>query len=420
MNISVGGDDGMRFPDQVIGSKTGLVSAVTVENRSRDLGSIVTARLSPSRINRDGYPKLPDDLGAVGKGESVSAAMHSAVGEFVERYCTLRRLPPEASREGTYREMAADVEHLVEFEFLTPFAESQYDSLPAEAPTRDDDVRWLVGTELFDGRLTPLPVWLAAPGEPSPHGFPSSNGCAAGESPESAAFGALTEVIERDAVMRCWYDRRQPEHVDVSDVPAVESLRRRCEPAFGEIHVLRLESPIDIPVLGAAFVNDATAAPKFLFTAAAHLRFDVAARQAIAELVQALKVYRTNMIRGESIGCEDTSQIGLGENVQYYLDPSNFSAVRWLVEGKSATPELSPLNDDSTVESLRSVVRSVEDASMTPVVFDFTTPDVEEVGVSVLKACIPELLMLCHPQRPPAGHPALDAESLERGPHPFG
>ena len=55
----------------------------------------------------------------------------------------------------------------------------------------------------------------------------------------------------------------------------------------------------------------------------------------------------------------------------------------------------------------------------TPIGFDLTTPDVQELGMSVVKVYIPELVSLSRPSYPPRRHPRFENDELKERAHPF-
>lgn len=407
--------------DRLIGSKTGLINEVRFENRSRDIESVVYAEVDPADIgDRRSLGDVPPDLGAAGKGKTQTEAMYSAVGEFVERYCTFRRIPRDAIRTASYEDLVEEGARVVDFDYFTHYTESQYRSSSLERATTADELRWVAGTDPVSGATSYLPFWLVASTGESPYGFLSSNGCAAGQSEVDAAFRGIAEVIERDAVMRSWFNGETPDRIDLSDFPRIDSLRRDCEPANGTIHLLRFDSPTAFHTLGAAYLRQDDEKPKFLLAASAHPDFVTAAQDAIVEVTQVVKMYRKLALANDAQPTRQDGPLALGDNAKYYMDPATADRVAWLLEGSTVTPQVDDRTYETDRQLLTTAIETVSDNSMTPILYDFTTRDIRDVGLCVLKACIPELVPLAHPSVAPAGHPSIDEQAVHRPPHPLG
>lgn len=423
MNIRTSDENETYTVGRFLGQKTGLLKRVEFSTRSRDTGDVLIAKVVPKYDPADlGLRNVEADFATVGKGTTKREALHSAVGEYVERYCALTGLPSEVRSATSYEMMATRDPTIPEFDLLTHYTDRQYRDAGAAPLAREETITWATGTSLVSGEQVALPSWLASSRIDSAHGFTSSNGCAAGQSLIGAAYRGLLEVVERDALMRCWYTRTAPDRIRLDEYSALRTLRDDCEPAGGRIELLSLDTAQPFEAVGAAYVGMGDRRPKFLLAASARLRFQDAVADALEEISQLIRVYRRLMVV-DSETLDNDSQLDIGDNGLYYADPANFEAVEHLVSGATRAPEpaddaaLSDVNISDS-ERLSLALEAFEQASRDVVLYELTKPEVREAGLCVVKAVIPELVPLCDPVQPAAGHPRLPDNAVKCDPHP--
>jgi ribosomal protein S12 methylthiotransferase accessory factor len=429
--------------ERLVGGKTGLLQRVEFTTRSRDAGETVVAKVAASTDPAElGVAGVSRDLSAVGKGATKQEALRSVVGEYVERYCAFGGLPESIQSRGSYESMTERDVSVPAFDALVHYTDEQYREEGTEPLTRETRVRWATGTDLTSGDEITLPSWLADSRNDGPHGFASSNGCAAGQSLTAAAYRGLLEVIERDALMRCWYAKTTPDRIRLDEFPTLRTLRDDCEPADGRVELLALDSDLPFTVVAAVLVGASETRPKFLVAASARLGFEEAVADALEELSQQVQVFRRLSLVGDPAIADD-DRLDLGENGLYYADPANFETVEWLVSGEETTPKpgksLSPGDSLSTPDSLSSgdsvavsdsvpsdlgarldaALDAFERAQMAVVCYEVTEPHVAEIGLQVVKMVVPDLAPLSHPERPAANHDRLPDDATSRDPHPI-
>jgi len=423
MRVRTLSERGTYTVDRLVGKKTGLIKDVTFTSRSRDTGDVVIARVNPRLDASDlGLTKTSSDFAAVGKGTTKEAALKTAVGEYVERYCAFTGITDAAKRRTSYRTMDARHPKVPSFEVLTQYTDRQYEKMNADALTCEMPVTWVVGTSLLTGEKAALPAWLSSSIIESPHGFTSSNGCATGQSLAGAAYRGLLEYIERDALMRCWYSRDSPDRIQLAAYPELRRLRNRCKPAGGEVELISIDTDLPFETVGAAFVGAATNRPKFLLAASSRLSFSQAVTDALVELTQVVETFRHHRLLDEGTAPEDGIP-SLGQNWLFYAEPANFEGVERLVDGETVTPaqpDADAKDPTSATERLRVAIDSVDSTGMEPIIYELTNPDIRYAGLRVVKVVIPELVPLCHPERPAAAHPRLPEDAVSCGPHPVG
>ena len=137
---------------------------------------------------------------ASGSSLEFDRAAAKVFGEAVERVSALPPADIEAVPRLRYEDLDEDA--------MDP--QLLFTSCRGVRPTREDSIRWMEGLRvgrsgqaksLVPAKLVYLPYEVAD----EPIWFLStSNGLAAGSSPEHAAYAGLLELVERDALMRFW------------------------------------------------------------------------------------------------------------------------------------------------------------------------------------------------------------------------
>jgi thiazole/oxazole-forming peptide maturase SagD family component len=164
--------------------------------------------------------------GASGKGATLDAAFHSAVGESLERYAA--RIVSQPLVHGRAQDLDAAIH---------PHRLTGVDCAQAKAAgyPADGDIAWVQGTRIRDRKSTNwLPasaVYLRLPPEcraglAVPH---VSNGLACAPTLEQAIERARAEVVERHVFFSVWYGARAPELPNaerfIDDFAACETFR---------------------------------------------------------------------------------------------------------------------------------------------------------------------------------------------------
>lgn len=353
-----------------------------------------------------------------GKGLTAREALRSAVGEAVERYCLFW---PDGDRiERATRDGLASGRTAVDLDAVDVMAR-RVDGIgrPVDSGAR---LSWTPGADLLTGETTWVPAQLVwsrtGPLADETRYFPgTTSGAAAGPGLRDAVLGGLTELVERDALVRTWLDRSPPRRLDLDAVPG---LRARVDDLLPldrfEVHVLALESQVDLPVYGVALVNERDAYPKFVFGSAAGTDPRSTVEDALVEVSQAWRrVHELATERDPASVDPDGEITNLDDNVVLYGRPDQFEHVAFLVDGEATDVRRRGVEGDE----LAGCLARLRDADCTPVAVDVTTPDVAAAGIRVVQAVVPELVPLCPPSVVPARHPRVDADAPPDVPHPY-
>ena len=156
--------------------------------------------------------------------------------------------------------------------------------------------------------------------------FSDSSGIAAYSSYEEAKKRAVAELIERDAVMRSWYQQKSPKHVSQENISLhIKKRIKHWENKGRKIHLLDLDSKY-LPVFLVIIVSDEY--PCFVSGASASIgNSDSAMLKALQEAEYNLLLAIENPI-SEPPNKEDVKTPQ--EHGQYYHFPSNAQKISWL------------------------------------------------------------------------------------------
>lgn len=421
--------DPVRRGLRAVGEVTGLVSEVTVAGSARDGDGVVRASASPASLRETLGVDLDREppMGLGGTGPTTAAALTALLGEFCERYCTFHPLGDAFDRRTTtharLRESDADV---VSFDALDTVEQDRSESFGFTAFDETTTVDWVAGVTPDGGRrYVPVERVSLAPqlertaGERRPHFYASSNGCACGSTVHGAVRRALYEAVERHALMRTWYRQETPPRLSVA-APRVAAARDRVSRPGVEHTLLDLGSVGEVSVVGVATESTDGSAPAFGLTASAALDVETAAVEALSEASQGYRAMREVVLAGGLAADVDlTEQPNLWACAQFYARPENRHHTAFLTEGPERRVTSTGERERSDEAATASVLESVCEAGVDPVVFDLTTPDVRRLGMDVVRVVTPSLVATRLPALPPVDHPGLDYELSTRKGHPI-
>lgn len=412
---------------RLLGSKTGLVNDLYYNTPARG-----DPRAYQSSLSRCDVEYLVDaggadvDLGASGKGASLSDSFTACLGEAIERWALGW---PDADEfvHASHRELSA-TEDVVDFEYLDVLEDGLQRRLLTEF-TRDTELYWTAGVDLLSGEQVYIPAqhiyYNVGPLRDEPaYLFGTSNGTAAGPTLIDAVYRAVVENVERDGIMRTWCRQRVPPRVDVDAVPEVSEFVDRALP-HGDfsVELLSLDAAVDVPVFGSALVRHSDEYPKFAMAGAAGVDAYDALHDAAVEAMQGWP-YLHAIATQHDVDAYDIGDVttDFERNMLYYALPEHYDEVEFLLEGESTVPDFDrypDAGDWSTARRLSHLLERFEAADCTPIVFDVTTPDCRAAGVRVARAFVPELVGISTPAALPTRHPAFDGVSVTRKPHPY-
>jgi oxazoline/thiazoline synthase len=324
-----------------------------------------------------------------GKGASADAAAIACTAEAIERYSAAWR-----GTEAITLARSCDIEG-IPVNDLGQFSDTQFESR-ARATFGEESMFWIPhrlqpDTTIGWVECRPLganapryapaaAVYYAYPFETVSRYFvPDSNGCAAGRSHEDAIAGALSELVERDALAIWWYNRLgrpavrlREDDLDDLSVNALGGLRSEERTVW----VLDLTTDLGIPAYVAlASKRDGS---DVAFGAASHICPHRAVQKALSEVSQVL--YWKDKVAPDPHMSD-----------WFHLADSSAAEFSWLLahgEVDLPTPRRLPPAD-----AIAELVSSLARAGVSSSWVDLTRP---ETGVPVVRAFAPGLR---HPWR---------------------
>ncbi|MDF9747480.1 YcaO-like family protein [Natrinema salsiterrestre] len=404
---------------RILGKKTGLVSDLeytlpyrrqpievkTAQGQTVDIGNLTNDEASGASIE------------AMGKGATLRQSITTMLAEAVER--GVYYIGAHRGVEASYEELSAEHE-VIDTEYLQFYSErtrEQLDHYETYYPLDKFETRsWICGRNLLSGDRTYVPIELVFPHKgvnERPLFMATTNGMACHKTLPQSLLESIYEFVERDSVMYTWWTRTVPDRLETDQfVTENETVR---------FHLLNLETGVNIPTVGCLGISAERSRPYAFFCAASDSTYPEAIRSAIWEASQCWSWHTTHS-SGDLGGIDPQNITDLTSNVIYYQSPDNYDALEFLLDG--------PLRSIDRIENfsgfsspkaeLAHVLDILESHGVTPIGFDLTTPDIQELGLTVTRVVIPELLQLSLPSFPTDAHPRLNGRVKTVDPHPHG
>ena len=423
LRTETGGHPPIPHPvNRLLGSKTGIVKTLLHYLPDRSDPAVFYSTAVEADLTEVAGIQEAGSLDAGGTALTLRDSRLRTLGEAAERYC-LHFPDPDGLVMARHRDLARSSRSVVGFEYLDVFDHEELTTVGLDPVTPDSNVEWQVGVDLLTGKEVLLPaqqVWLTTPDHGTRWYPTTSNGTACAPSLEEALIGAITERIERDAVMRTWYRQLTPGGIRVgADDPLAKLVSSRFETAHRRIHFIEFETPVDLPVIGCVAVDRRDRPPRFTIAGDADLVADRAMQGALVESAQSW-AYLKDLVANHRDRSIDPDRIySLEDNLLYYALPEQAEDVAFLLDGNETDRPTQENPTESPAETLAQLVEAVDQAGLTPIAVDVTTRDIKEVGLFVVRVVIPELLDLALPSLPPVAHPALAGHRLTTKPHPY-
>jgi thiazole/oxazole-forming peptide maturase SagD family component len=386
--------DIQKVARKLVDARTGIVShlsAVARDPSEVPLPLVWRAQLANHRF----VPTYSEDRAtSSGKGMTRTESWASCLGEATERYAGGHWTPEElvVARRADLEGASLDPRELV------LYAESQYGSLPYVPYREDLELAWVRARSLISGDEVWVPaiaVFMDYSATPEEYLCPiTSNGLASGPTLQEAVLRALSEVLERDAVLLTWLNRlpghphEALRHPD-DDVRRLAKLYRRRGVDLELIEVAT-DNPMSV-FLGIARTQRGVEGPAAVVGLGADIDPVLAARKAALEVGQVRPSIRR---RARDVGetrlaelAADPLQVGsLEDHALFYAHQSTATAFDFLFgEPRPWTPqEPVPASDVllRVVEHARLVAQDVLYVNLTPV-------DLASVGIFTARVIVP-------------------------------
>jgi ribosomal protein S12 methylthiotransferase accessory factor len=335
-----------------------------------------------------------------GASANRQSALAKAVGEAVERYCAalyeVTELPLTSRENAPFPCVAPDA--------FARYAPSQYKApgmifVPFEDAT---PVRWVPAIDQLTGeeRYVPaamvyVPYYYYLQTGEVPIVQPISTGLACHCTPAEAALNGLCEVVERDAFMITWQARMSRPQIAVESLSdANYDLVRRFERTGASVTLLDVTLDAGIPTVLSVLRSPSPNSPAFVFASAAALSPEDAVRKCLDELAHTRRYMQqitTTMPRLPVMPPGHENVIDQQTHLNFWCDHSNGPLADFIFASRRRV-DFNDIEDRSTGDPARDLdvaCRRLRDAGSQVLVADLTTPDVAELGLSVVRAIIP-------------------------------
>lgn len=424
MNISTTDNTATRA-QRCLGQICGLVNRLGFKQADRGFGDFLATELDSTSVERliCQEPNQTIDITASGGGDSRSEATIRGIGEFLERYSMY--WPIETTLRGTRSELESSGRQAVDYEYLQIWSEVDLRDAGLGVYDIETEIEWANGVNLVSGQDIWLPTELISfdVARDSKRYFPSTtSGNACENSLAGALLNSVYEQIERDAIMRTWFEQRVPPRLDISEWGDLEAIRQRIESGTHRLDLLDLQTPTECSVVMAVYTNNLGKIPKFLTFAGAHLTVQGAVRAALSETAEGLiqmkyRLSGNRVDRGRDI--DISSVYNFVDNVDYYMDPEHFDLVDHLLDGDIVQVSSSVRSPPEQKEAeLKSVLDGLVECNATPIGIELTPPDVRDLGFHTSYVFVPQLIDISLPALPPVNHPQMQGMETELA-HPF-
>lgn len=331
------------------------------------------------------------DLVTLGKGVTREAAELSAIGEAVERYTSTTWGRAEANEHAGLSIPIESFSHWPNVDCKSAAALLPQHGLVAAGESFPSGEKcWLPAAVVF--------LDHPAPGQEGHYAIPNSNGLGAGFNLETATISALLEVIERDALMRAWRDRRcvgrlQPDSLGDTVVRLLVTLRAAelsCE-------LVLLESAGGAATVIALLKPNGTKIPRLSVGCAARLDLSEAAFAATLEAIQvrqALSEMLVNpniFVKAEALVSRTAIARQPIDHALLYGVNADTTAIQFLVNAPliSAPCSMADRIADST-----SLAQSLTGQGYDIYRVDLTTSDIAAMGWRCVRVVSPQLVSL--------------------------
>jgi len=325
--------------------------------------------------------------------------MAKAIGEAIERYCAAIFDPEEcplvSADSAPFRCIPPE-----DFALYSPqqYARTGFPYLPF---TKFTKIRWtqtdnpLTGQSWFvPASMVYVPYTHQTQLGEDPIIQPISTGLACHCSWEEAANSAIAEVVERDAFTITWQAKLSRPHIQFHTLsPLNQELIRRFERAGYSISILNITLDHGIPTILSVLQNKNAEMPALIVAASAHLNPEMAIQSSLEELAHtrrmgtSLKANRppiTPSLNYENIGDQ-------ASHVHLYCNQDNVPLAQFIFSSEQQIDfhDIPNLSTGNPKQDLLIYLERIRAIGHQVLLKNVTSPDVNDLGLRVVRAIIP-------------------------------
>ncbi|WP_194847305.1 YcaO-like family protein [Candidatus Neptunochlamydia vexilliferae] len=328
-------------------------------------------------------------------------ALAKALGEAVERYCSAiyrkKDLPLTSVRKASFKCASPELWDL--------YTEEQFEqeSFPFVPFNEDTIVRWTPAFDLVKGFMIYIPaqsvyVPYYAFSQEDPErllGQSISTGLACHETFIKGAISGICEVVERDALMITWQAGISPPKIDLTTIPQhLKNLVKISKGLTGMIDIFDITLDNGIPTFLSAYRSSLKTETAFCMAAATAPAPEEALRKSLEELVHTRRysqiLFQTHPpLSQETI---ETKNIrSKEEHLRFWADHGNMDKASFLFQSEVCrsfcdVPSIATGQDH---KDLIALVKAISKTGHTVFIADITSPDIQNLGLYVIRAVIP-------------------------------
>lgn len=322
-----------------------------------------------------------------------------AVGEAVERYCAALY---------DVEELPLSPYDAASFDCVRPgrfalYGRQQYESPGFPWVPFDDatPVRWTPAVDPLSDQTCYVPAALVyvpyhfyrGTGD-APIVQPISTGLACHCSPEEAAAAAICEVVERDAFTITWQARLAMPQIRIETLSDSNyELVERFDRTGSRVVLLDITLDAGIPTILAVLHSDSPQAPALVLAAAADLDPEQAVRKSLEELAHTRRYSQQIKTRLPRLAHdpEYANVVDQMSHLNFWSDHANAPLAEFVLASEERI-EFDEIEDRATGDPRRdlgTLLGLIQEVEHRVLIADLTTPDVRELGLTVVRALIP-------------------------------
>ena len=383
------------LPD-IVDPRVGIVHSV--ELVPREAGAPDFFHVAARACNTAAFTRQKNFANTGGASTHLPTAVAKAIGEAVERYSAaiydVNDLPLCSRRQAPFP--------CVALEDFALHSATQYDEPDFPwVPLRDTTpVRWCRAVDAATGDECYVPAAMVF----MPYHFypetgedaivqPISTGLAAHGSWARAVAGAICEVIERDAFTITWQRALAHPQLRVETLSdANYELVERFECTGSVVTILDITTDVGVPTVLSLLQSESEHCPALVVAAAADIDADRAIQKSLEELAHTRRYSQQVKSRMPRMPADDyrqvTSQV---DHLNFWCDHANAPLGEFLLRSSNRVDfdDLPNLATGRPPQDVDVLVERIAQTGHRVLLVDLTTPDVAELGFSVVRAVVP-------------------------------
>lgn len=384
------------LPD-LLDPKLGIISEVM--EHAMEIDSPEFFRFNGMAANTEAFGEYKNF--AVGGGAAITReiALAKTVGECVERYCAAI-YDKEDFPLFSYDEAPFHCVHPDEFQIYTKeqcaHPQFEFDFFDSKSP-----VRWVAANELGTGKqvhvpasMVYVPYFFYENGDETPIIQPISTGLSCHCSYEEAVVGGICEVIERDNFMITWQAKLSRPKIRKETLSAAnKDLIRRFEKVGYNVRLVNISNETKISGVMAVATHEKSGYIPLVVAASVSLSPEEAVRKALEELAHTERYayqIRTELPRLEVV--EDFDNInGQVQHVNFWMNSEVAANAAFLYASEIEMDfnELIDYSGETPADDMHKLTELINKSGYKIMITDITTPDIESLGMTVIRAIIP-------------------------------